>query len=172
MKYIPNLLTTIRLLIIPFIPLNYILLDSPKMTVYLVLIAAVSDFLDGFIARKFNVITKVGQFLDPLADKLLLISILTTLYYTKQVPLSYLLLFIVLEIGIIIAGTLVYIHKKHVQLQSNWIGKIATFLFFLCALYIILKGLDPVIRYLLIVIFFLKLAALGTYISEYRRQTK
>lgn len=172
MRYIPNLLTIIRMLIIPFIPLSYITMDSPRMTLYLILIAALSDFLDGFIARAFHVVTKVGKFLDPLADKLLLISILATLYYTKQFPFVYLLLFIILEIGIIIAGALIYVRRKQVQLQANWIGKSATALFFFCALYTIFLGLSTPIRYLFILTFILKLIALFTYFQDYLRQTK
>ena len=79
---IPNLLTSFRIIgavLIPFI----ILIDSKETGCFLVLIifllCSITDFLDGFIARKYNQTSKIGKMLDPIADKLLVILFLCSL---------------------------------------------------------------------------------------------
>ena len=66
---VPNLLSMLRIIIIfPFI--YYFLIDNYVISVVLIAISGLSDMFDGFIARRFNQITKVGMMLDPVADKL------------------------------------------------------------------------------------------------------
>lgn len=76
---LPNKLTLLRVLLIPFF-LLFIYIDIPcRYLISLVIFAAASitDALDGKIARKHNLVTNFGKFLDPLADKVLVISALT-----------------------------------------------------------------------------------------------
>jgi len=75
---IPNLLTLMRLAIIPFF-LYFIFEENPKsrlVAIILFIIAAISDFLDGYLARKLSQDSKFGRFMDPLADKMLVIATL------------------------------------------------------------------------------------------------
>ena len=75
-KYIPNFLTIIRILLVPVFA---ILMTSKIKNAYtysllILLIACFTDYLDGKLARKFNVVSKFGLFMDPLADKLLVLA--------------------------------------------------------------------------------------------------
>ena len=78
LKHVPNILTIIRFLLIPFIVIC-LFTEQYVLTFILVALSAFTDAADGFIARKFNLISNFGKLMDPLADKLTLISILTSM---------------------------------------------------------------------------------------------
>ena len=78
---LPNLLTSIRILLIPVFIL-FFLVPSPKRTVWaagIFAIASLTDLLDGYLARRWQQVTRLGKFLDPIADKLLILSALILL---------------------------------------------------------------------------------------------
>ena len=93
---LPNKLTMIRIFIIPFIVLIYFLRNTidqaaDNLALYIMgvlfIIASVTDYFDGKIARKNNIVTTFGKFIDPLADKLLVTTtliILSNLYYVEM----------------------------------------------------------------------------------------
>jgi CDP-diacylglycerol--glycerol-3-phosphate 3-phosphatidyltransferase len=83
---LPNRLSIIRIL---FIPIIIICMEKglPFPAFLLFLIAGITDGLDGFMARKLSMTTKLGIYLDPIADKLLVSSVLITLTYHNLVPL-------------------------------------------------------------------------------------
>lgn len=89
-KNIPNILTCFRILIIPVIIASFYIHDSylyaRKITALLFLTASITDFLDGYIARKYNLESKLGIILDPIADKILVNSILLMLIAFNQAP--------------------------------------------------------------------------------------
>jgi CDP-diacylglycerol--glycerol-3-phosphate 3-phosphatidyltransferase len=73
---IANTITSVRIILIPIMALLFFLhSDGPKYYVtFIFIIAAISDYLDGYLARKMNQVSKLGKFLDPVADKLLVIT--------------------------------------------------------------------------------------------------
>jgi CDP-diacylglycerol--glycerol-3-phosphate 3-phosphatidyltransferase len=81
-KTVPNILTLIRILLLPFI---VVLIVKEKFTfaLFFFIISALTDFFDGYIARKSRSITSLGMLLDPVADKLLTSSTLISLAYVK-----------------------------------------------------------------------------------------
>lgn len=84
---LPNILTLIRILMVPFL-LIFMLVDSIQNFIIALIIfsiASFTDFLDGYIARKHNLITKLGKLIDPLADKILTISAFVALTYLKLI---------------------------------------------------------------------------------------
>lgn len=85
-KHLPNQLTIGRMLVVPLIlllyPLNYSALNI--LCGLLFLVAAFTDYLDGWLARKYNVTTTVGALLDPIADKMLVVAGLIVLVYAKH----------------------------------------------------------------------------------------
>ena len=79
-RFVPNALSVLRILCIPWILLGlYLGSYYYPYVFYLFLIAAMSDWLDGMIARRYNVLTELGAWLDPIADKLLVLAVLLAL---------------------------------------------------------------------------------------------
>ena len=92
-KNLANKLTLSRIIVIPII-LAFLLIPfawAAWMALILYTYACVTDWLDGYLARRNNTITRVGQFLDPIADKLLVASIILVLVYAEQITLFSLL---------------------------------------------------------------------------------
>lgn len=167
MKHIPNLLTLMRMVLIPFIPYQYIIQENRVASIVLILIAAISDFFDGFLARRFNLITELGKVLDPLADKLLLIAIILSLFYTRNFPTGLLAAYLVIEVSMIILGALLYTRKTRVVIPSNIFGKVATALFFVTAIISVWYGHTSFITSLFTITLTLKAIAFISYTYHY-----
>jgi CDP-diacylglycerol--glycerol-3-phosphate 3-phosphatidyltransferase len=119
---IPNLISIFRILLI--LPLAlYVWHSNLKMIVILVLIAIISDFFDGIIARRFNQISEWGKILDPLADKLAIGTVLIVLFLKQQVPLWIVIIIVGRDVVIVLTGF--FIAKKYRFIaSSNFIGKV------------------------------------------------
>ena len=126
---IPNILTIIRFILIPFIFIS-VITNHYFIALIIFTISAITDILDGYIARKFNYITDIGKLLDPLADKLTQISLLLALTILDILPLWILIIVFVKECIIVISASFLY-SKKDVVVYSKWYGKLATTLFYL-----------------------------------------
>ena len=122
---IPNILSTVRLLMIPFMLWAYCVLESPAITAILVVLSGLTDVVDGFIARRFNMISDLGKALDPVADKLTQIAILFCLVTRFPLILLPLILIIVKEVS---AGVLraIILHKAKEVEGAVWHGKANT----------------------------------------------
>lgn len=86
---LPNKLTILRIIMIPLVMVFYMVDAIPYgkiIALVLFVLAAVTDFLDGYIARKYNLVTDLGKFLDPIADKLLVISVLLMIVVDGTIP--------------------------------------------------------------------------------------
>lgn len=127
-KHIPNILTIFRFLFIPII-LYYIFTKNYLCAFIFFTISGITDILDGFIARKFNLISNFGKLMDPLADKLTQISVLTSLVLVKIIP-SWILVIVFLKELIMVIGAS-FLYGKDVVVYSKWYGKLATVLFYL-----------------------------------------
>lgn len=128
---IPNVLTLIRICLIPLLVyLFFTCYDSkPCIPAAVYIFAALTDLLDGFIAKRYNMVSDYGKVLDPLADKLFLNTMLLC-FYIKQESLILTLLLIInaaKELYMITAGTLLY--KRKFIMSSKFIGKAAAFVF-------------------------------------------
>lgn len=133
---IPNALSVLRiLLILPFMTLY--LLGHQYWAFGVLLLSGITDMLDGFIARKFNMITDCGKLLDPLSDKLTQVSVVVALTtsYRELVPLA--LLCLVKEVCQAIGGILLLRRKSKVR-GSRWFGKLSTIMFYVCMLVMVL----------------------------------
>ena len=122
---IPNILSTVRLLMIPFMLWAYCALESPEITAILVVLSGLTDVVDGFIARRFNMISDLGKALDPVADKLTQIAILFCLVTRFPLILLPLVLIIIKEIS---SGVLraIILHKANEVEGAVWHGKANT----------------------------------------------
>ena len=126
---IPNILTIIRFILIPFIFIS-VITNHYLIGLIIFTISAITDILDGYIARKFNYITDIGKLIDPLADKLTQISLLTALTILKLLPWWILAVVFIKECVMVISASVLY-SKKDVVVYSKWYGKLATVLFYL-----------------------------------------
>lgn len=127
-KHIPNILTIFRFLFIPII-LYYIFTKNYVYAFIFFTISGITDVLDGFIARKFDLVSNFGKLMDPLADKLTQISVLTSLVMIKIIPIWILVIVVLKELIMVIGASFLY--GKNVVVYSKWYGKLATVLFYL-----------------------------------------
>ena len=86
-KYVPNILTMARFVLIPFI-IYFILTNNYILAFLFLTISGITDILDGYIARKYNLISNFGKLIDPLADKSTQVAILAALAFKNIIPLS------------------------------------------------------------------------------------
>ena len=126
-KHVPNILTIIRLLLIPFI-VFYIFASNYLLAFIFFTISGLTDIIDGFIARKLNLVSNFGKLMDPLADKLTQIATLTSLVFVNIIPI-WILLIVILKEFIMICGAS-FLYGKDVVVYSKWYGKLSTVLFF------------------------------------------
>lgn len=127
LKYVPNILTIIRFLLIPVI-IFFIFSGNYILAFVFFTISGLTDIADGFIARKFNLISNFGKLMDPLADKLTQIATLASLVLTNIIPI-WILLIVLLKEFIMICGAS-FLYGKNVVVYSKWYGKLATVLFY------------------------------------------
>ena len=128
LKHIPNILTIIRLLLIPVI-VAFIFTGNYILAFVFFTISGITDIADGFIARKFNLVSNFGKLMDPLADKLTQIATLASLVFTNIIPI-WILLIVFLKEFIMICGAS-FLYGKDVVVYSRWYGKLATVLFYI-----------------------------------------
>ena len=127
-KHIPNALTILRFFIIPFI-IYYLVKDEYILAFIMLGISGLTDVLDGFIARRFNVITNFGKLVDPLADKFTQISILCTLLFKGIIPI-WIVVIVLLKEALMVCGAS-FLYGREMVVSSRWYGKAATVLFYL-----------------------------------------
>lgn len=127
-KHIPNILTVMRFFIVPFI-VYYLVKDEYLFAFIMLALSGLTDVLDGTIARKFNFITNFGKLIDPLADKVTLLSILCTLVFKGVIPL-WLLIIVLLKEALLMSGAS-FLYGRDLVVSSRWYGKSATVLFYL-----------------------------------------
>ena len=127
LKNVPNALTITRFILIPFIIISLIH-NNYQLTFIFLFLSALTDVLDGFIARKFDLITNFGKLVDPLADKATQISILTTLALKGIIPMWLIIVIFLKEFAMIAGASFLY--GKEMVVSSRWYGKLATVLFY------------------------------------------
>ena len=135
LKYVPNALTIIRFLLIPIIVIS-IFNGNYIMAFIFFTISGITDIADGFIARKFNLISNFGKLMDPLADKLTQICTIASLTLIHMIPIGILAIVLLKEL-IMIAGAS-FLYGKDVVVYSKWYGKLATVLFYLAIVFSLL----------------------------------
>lgn len=122
----PNFISLARLLSVPVI-INLILSQRMIASFWVFLGASLSDALDGYLARKLKARTEIGSFLDPLADKALLISVYFSLGVTGHIS-TWLVTLVIFRDVLIVGGTiLLFILQKPIAMDPITISKINTF---------------------------------------------
>jgi cardiolipin synthase len=129
---IPNILCYIRFLLIPVFVVLYIKAEYPReylKAAAVVFVSGITDFLDGFIARKFNMITELGKLIDPLADKLTQASLIFVLVVKIKWMFLLLILFVLMQLFLLVAG-IVMLKKGSKLSGAKWFGKVSTTVFY------------------------------------------
>ena len=123
---LPNTLTLLRLVLIPVYWVLMMVQDNETAALIVFLVASVTDLLDGYIARKNNQVTDWGKLFDPVADKLMVLSVLLSLLLKGYIPLVILLIIFVKEMLMMLGAAIMLKHK--VVVYSKPIGKTAQFI--------------------------------------------
>ena len=143
---VPNLISLFRLvLFIPFLILFKLASEDWSYRNYIfatIIIAFISDLLDGFVARKTNKISEMGKIIDPLADKVLMAIIVINLFIINKIPAYYFYIIISRDVIIFIGGILIS-RKLNKVLPSNLLGKLTVFSIGIFILAVLLNA-DPV----------------------------
>jgi cardiolipin synthase (CMP-forming) len=168
---IPNILCYIRFILIPIFIVLYMKAQEPKeylQAAAVVLLSGLTDFLDGFIARTFHMITELGKLIDPLADKLTQASLIFVLVVKIRWMFLLLILFVVMQLFLLVAGLVML--KKGTKLNgAKWFGKVSTMVFYAVMLVLVaVPTLNMTVTNVLMLIcgIFLLLSFL-LYVKEY-----
>ena len=143
---LPNKLTILRIAMIPvfmafffltMIPYNYFI------AAIVFVLAAATDFLDGYIARKYHLVTNLGKFLDPIADKVLVSTALILMLTVDAIlpPLFSIAVAVILARELIVSGFRMVAASRGLVLAADKIGKVKTVVQDL-AIFVLLAGYD------------------------------
>lgn len=170
MKYVPNILTVLRMILIPvFVLVFFSDMEQARYWALVVyVLASLTDLIDGQIARKFNVVTELGKVLDPLADKLMLISVIISFFIHGDVPWYIPAVVLTKEAFMIITGLILYNRKDRVVIPANYFGKMATVLFTLAIVLLFFYPGNFWVIALMVGAILLKITALISYALIYR----
>ena len=119
---VPNVLTMLRMALIPVYWIVF-MQGHRYEALIIFIIASLTDLADGYIARKYHLITNFGKLMDPLADKLMVISVMLSLALKKTVPWIPLIILFAKELLLVLGGMLML--DKGVVVYSKWIGKLS-----------------------------------------------
>lgn len=122
---IPNLITLVRLVIVPA-TVWFLIAGYPGFAFALFVAAALGDALDGIIARQFNMVSRLGSFLDPLADKALLVSIYITLAILLHIPAWLAIMVVSRDLLIVLGVLLSWVLEWPVEMRPLAISKANT----------------------------------------------
>lgn len=142
MRQIPLLLTLIRVAASPF--LVWLLISQRyREALLLTLLAGVTDWFDGFAARKLGVSGKLGVVLDPLADKLMLVTLFCALAWMQLIPWWMLALVMGRDFVIVIGAVLLRIFRGYKRFLPSTLGKVSTFFQIILVLLVLLTAAFP-----------------------------
>ena len=126
---LPNKITMLRILLIPFF-VFFMLTDqipySRYIAVSIFIVASLTDTLDGYLARKYNLVSNFGKFVDPLADKLLVCSALVCFVALPENPMPAWGVIVIISRDFIISGFRLVASDAGVVIAAGWWGKIKT----------------------------------------------
>ncbi len=167
---LPNKLTVLRVILVPFFVAFLLLSKSSESLKWIALVlfiaASLTDLLDGKIARKYNLVTTFGKFMDPLADKVLTISGMICLIELGRIP-SWIVVIIVAR-EFIISGFRLIATEHGIVIAANYWGKFkTTFQMIMIILMIVnLPALSMVTNIVMWIALALTIISLITYIQQ------
>ena len=174
-KHVPNVITGLRLAAVA--PLVWLLIEGQSgAALALLVLMGVSDAVDGFLAKRFQWCTRVGEYLDPLADKMMLVGTYLALGWLGAMP-AWLVAAVILRDLVIVAGAIAYHLVTHrLEMRPTWLSKINTTAQIVLAIAVILDQVMPiaeVITATLVGVVLLTTISSGLdYVIEWSRRTR
>lgn len=166
-KHIPNLLTLIRF-ISPFFIIPFMLLEKYTIALIFVVIAALTDLIDGKLARKYNCTSEMGRLMDAVIDKFFAVSILVPIL---KIDIVFV---IILVIEVLIALTNLIAQKQNKKPKTLYIGKVKTafqsLFLSICYLSFVINIKSIILYILFSIVIVLELFTLITYIVKNNKQ--
>lgn len=142
LKSFPNQLTLLRLAFIPFIAMEVVGGDY-LVALGLLVLAGLSDLFDGMLARRLNQRTTLGQYLDPIADKLLLSTMFLVLAATHKVPWRITILVFSRDFSILLVSLLLYLTTSLRDYSPSFFGKANTGAQIFTVIFVLLNEVHP-----------------------------
>jgi len=145
--------------------------DSKTYAALVYAVATLSDFLDGFLARKFSAVSNIGKVLDPLGDKLMTVTVMASITVDRLIPVWAVIIVVAKELLMAIGGFIVHKMAGAEIPPSNIIGKMSTVAFFLvCMALMLFQDISQNTATLLIsaaigLTFFALFSYIGTFIA-------
>lgn len=170
---IPNILCYFRILLIPLFMVIFTtgtVIKDYYIAAGIILLAGFTDLIDGYIARKFNQVTELGKFLDPLADKLMQAAMIISLMFKIRGVITLVIIFVVKESFMIIAGGILL--KKGKKLDgAMWFGKVSTAVFYVTMFLIIAVPTMSlkIVNLLIIIAAFFLVLSFALYIPVFKK---
>ncbi len=168
MKNIPNIFSTVRILLIPFFVWQ-VFAGNLYVAAAILALSGITDFFDGYLARKYNWITDLGKVLDPVADKLTQVSVCITFIIALRQYWYFFAALLFKDVVMLTLGS--YLVKNGVQIRgAKWFGKVVTAMFYVIIVLILFFGkMMPqwLIVTMLSVVTVSALIAAAMYIPEY-----
>jgi cardiolipin synthase len=170
---LPNLITIGRLVLVPLVIV--MIIDARWQAAFVIFVAAgVSDAIDGFIAKRFDMRSELGAYLDPMADKALIVSIYITLAVVGALPAWLVILVVARDLMIVSAVVLSWVMDKRVEIAPLLVSKLNTFAqLALAALMLGSRafGIDPgiALQLGLVVVALLTLGSMTAYLALWLR---
>lgn len=123
---LPNTITLVRVMLIPFF-VDLMIYGYYRPALVIFIVACLTDALDGMIARLTNSKTELGAFLDPMADKLLVVSSFVTLAILQQLPVWLVITVVSRDIILVLGSFIIYVTGHKLAIKPTILGKITTF---------------------------------------------
>jgi cardiolipin synthase len=170
---IPNLITLARILSVPII-VWAIAAGEMRIAFAILLIAGLSDLIDGFLAKRFGMATALGALLDPLADKAMLVSIYIALGIADAIPRWLVILVVSRDIMIVGAVILSWLVDRPVELKPHPVSKLNTVAQVLFAAVVLgaksfSLDAEPVMSLLMVLVAVLTLLSIALYLAQWVR---
>lgn len=171
--YLPNLITVARILLVPVV--IWLIIHGAYAAAFTIfLVAGISDAIDGFLARHYDWKTELGAYLDPVADKLLLVAIYVTLGLLGQMPAWLVIAVVSRDVLIVGAVILSWMIDRPVELRPSMISKANTVGQIILAGVVLAQlgvapGLDSVVAPLTWIVGILTLVSAGVYLARWMR---
>jgi cardiolipin synthase len=142
----PNLLTFGRLVLAVVVVIE-VVARHPERAVVLFLIAALTDFLDGWAARATHTVSALGQLMDPVADKVLISGLFAAMAWTGDAPLWFVGIVFGRDLFLLAASPIMLARAAYSELQPTKLGKLSTLLQIITALLLLLLSKSPDLRW-------------------------